>query len=146
MKRGLLVAPFFLASCSVTAFRPAQEMSNMEVSIRAAKEVNADTLAPELYRMSNEVGLQARQAYRLKNFKTAKKLADEARAYAERAEFEAIRNGAKRDLVPADPLADPSYAPVPLSTPVEGSAFDAPKPPGGAPTPAPAPGGVPNPP
>jgi hypothetical protein len=135
MKRGLLAAPFFLVSCSVTAFRPAQEMSNMEVSIRAAKEVNADTLAPELYRMSNEVGLQARQAYRLKNFKAAKKLADEARNYAERAEFEAIRNGAKRDLVPNDPLADPTYAPVPISTP----ATDAGVPP-------PPPGGVPNPP
>ncbi len=117
----------------------------MEVSIRAAKEVNADTLAPELYRMSNEVGLQARQAYRLKNFKAAKKLADEARNYAERAEFEAIRNGAKRDLVPSDPLSDPSYAPVPLSTPVEVGVPDAPKPPGEAPPPPPS-GGVPNPP
>jgi hypothetical protein len=92
----------------------------MEVSIRAAKEVNADTLAPELYRMANEVGLQARSAYRLKNFKKAKHLADEARAFAERAEFESIRNGAKRDVLPTDPLAEPSYAPVPIATPVEG--------------------------
>jgi hypothetical protein len=116
-KRGLILAPFFLISCSVTAIRPSQEMSNMEVSIRAAKEVNADTLAPELYRMANEVGQSARHEYRFKNFKIAKKLADEARSYAERAEFEAIKNGAKRETVPGDPLADPSYQPTPISTP-----------------------------
>jgi hypothetical protein len=103
-------------------------MSNMEVSIRSAKEVNADTLAPELYRMANEVGQQARQAYRFKNFKIAKKLADQARNYAERAEFEAVRNGAKRDVLPTDPLADPSYQPAPIPTPGEAG------------------GGVPNPP
>ncbi|MBS1959583.1 MAG: hypothetical protein JST80_08945 [Bdellovibrionales bacterium] len=84
-------------------------MSNMEVAIRAAKEVSADVLAPELFRMAQETSLKARREYRLKNFKDAKVFADQARTYAERSEFESIRNGGKREIVPTDPLAEPSY-------------------------------------
>jgi hypothetical protein len=89
----------------------------MEVSLRAALEVNADLLAPELYRLASETALSARREYRLKNFMEAKKYADLARGHAERAEFEAIRNGARREAVPADPLAEPSYAPEPIAAP-----------------------------
>jgi hypothetical protein len=124
---GLAIAPFFLifffgGACSVTAVRPAQEMSNMEVSIRAAKEVNADVLAPELFRSAQESSLLARREYRYKNFEAAKKYADQARVYAERAEFESLQNGARREAVPADPLSEPSYAPVPIGTPSGDSA------------------------
>ncbi len=117
IKRGLLLAPFFLLSCSVTAVRPAQEMSDMEVSLRAAKEVNADVLAPELYRMAVETGRLAHREYRYKNFESAKKLIDQARSYAEMAEFESLRNGAKREVLPTDPLAEPSYPPEVIGTP-----------------------------
>ena len=89
----------------------------MEVSLKAAKEVNADVLAPELYRRAQETALKARHEYRFKNFEIAKKYADQGRVYAERAEFEALRNGAKRDAVPTDPLAEPSYSPEPYATP-----------------------------
>ena len=89
----------------------------MEVSIRAAKEVNADVLAPELYRLSVERGQMARKEYRFKNFMQAKSLANEARTYAEKAEFESIRNGGKREALPQDPLSEPSYAPEPMATP-----------------------------
>lgn len=89
----------------------------MEVAIRAAKEVGADILAPELYRNSLEKGQQARKEYRFKNFMQAKELADQARAFAEKAEFESIRNGGKREAVPQDPLAEPSYSPEPAATP-----------------------------
>ena len=120
---GLAIAPiFFISSCSITAVRPSQEMSNMEVSLRAAKEVNADILAPELYRRAHEASLKARRDYRYKNFETAKKYADQARVYAERAEFEALRNGAKRESSPNDPLLEPSHAPEPIGTPAEGTA------------------------
>lgn len=116
--RGLVIAPFFLSiACSVTATRPSQEMSNMEVSLKAAKEVNADVLAPELYRTAQETGVVARREYRYKDFQAAKKHADEARSYAEQAEFESLRNGAKREALPTDPLAVPSYAPEPIGTP-----------------------------
>lgn len=105
----LLVIGVVSGGCSITAVRPTQEMSNMEVAIRAAKEVNADVLAPELYRLANETSLVARREYRYRNFQDAKKLADQARVYAEKAEFESIRNGGKREGVPEDPLAKPSY-------------------------------------
>ncbi len=103
----------------------------MEVAIKAAKEVGADVLAPELYRNALEHGQQARKEYRFKNFMHAKDLADQARVYAEKAEFESIRNGGKREAVPQDPLSDPSYAPEPLAP--------APSDHGNLPTPTPVP-------
>ncbi len=100
----------------------------MEVALKAAKEVSADTLAPELYRSALEKSLNARKEYRLKNFLNARKLADEARSIAEKAEYESIRSGAKREVTPEDPLAEPSYAPEPVSTPsVDGGTAPQPK-------------------
>ncbi|MBU6153892.1 MAG: hypothetical protein KGP28_06280 [Bdellovibrionales bacterium] len=137
MKRGLFLAPFFFIACSVTAVRPAQEMSDMEVGIKAAAEVSADLLAPELFRLATETALRARREYRLKNFLDAKRLAEAARGHAERAEFEALRNGAKRDSIPADPLAEPSYAPEPVAEPTPISGDSSPKnPEGEAPPPS----------
>ena len=134
---GLAIAPIFFAlGCSITAVSPAQEMSNMEVSLKAAKEVNADVLAPELYRSAQEIGSRARREYRYKNFEASKKYADQARSYAERAEFEALRNGAKREAVPTDPLSEPSTAPQ-----GGGTAEGMPNPPPSAPAGA-APGGA----
>ena len=89
----------------------------MDVAIRSAKEVNADVLAPELYRLAIESSLSAKREYRFKNFLDAKKHADQARTYAEQAEFESIRNGGKREQLPQDPLAEPSYAPEVTGTP-----------------------------
>lgn len=103
----------------------------METSIKAAKEVNADVLAPELFRSASELSLRAHREYRFKNFQAAKKLADQARIFAERAEFESLRNGAKREVVPSDPLSEPSYAPEPIGTP-SGDAPTGSPPPGGA--------------
>ncbi len=103
--------------CSITAVRPSQEMSNMDVAIRAAKEVNADVLAPELYRSAIEKSTSAKREYRFKNFTEAKAYANQARRFAEQAEFESIRNGGRREALPSDPLAEPSYAVEPIATP-----------------------------
>ena len=118
-KQGVFVwiLSVLLCSCSVTAVRPSQEMSNMDLAIKAAKEVGADNLAPELYRFAQERGQEARKEYRFKNFSRAKELADQARIFAEKAEFESIRNGGKREALPQDPLSDPSYAPEPVAPP-----------------------------
>jgi hypothetical protein len=113
---GVLSA-FLLASCSIFAVRPAQEMSNMDVAIRAAKEVNADLLAPEMYRGALEKSLLAKKEYRFKNFLNARNLANEARDLAEKAEYQSIRNGAKREVAPEDPMAEPSYPPEATATP-----------------------------
>lgn len=115
MIRGFKI--IFLAGCvslgacsSIWETRPSQEMLNMEVAIRAAKEVSGDVLAPELYRLSTETALSARREYRLKNFKEAKEFANQSRIYAEKAEFESIRNGGSREAIPQDPLSDPNAA------------------------------------
>lgn len=103
-----LLTILFATGCAVFAVRPTQEITNMEVAIRAAKEVSADQLAPDLYRMAVENGIRARREFRLRNYKIAKELADSARVYAEKAEFESIKSGGKRESVPVDPLAEPT--------------------------------------
>lgn len=88
-------------------------MSDTGAALRAAKEVQADTLAPELYRQANEWFLKARREYKFKNFKDAKDNAAKARKFAEQAEFEAIKNGGNRtDIAPPD-LAAPAPEPTP---------------------------------
>ncbi len=89
----------------------------MDIAIKAAKEVGADLLSPELYRNALEKGILARKEYRFKNFANARTIAEQARVLAERAEYESIRNGGKRDIMPQDPLAEPSYPSEPISTP-----------------------------
>src|SRR5271170_1694147 len=100
-------------SCALTATRPVQEMSDTTAALRAAKEVQADTLAPELYRQANEWFLKARREYKFKNFLFAQEYAGKARKFAEQAEFEAIKNGGNRtDIAPPD-LAAPAPQPEP---------------------------------
>lgn len=94
-------------------------MSDTAVAIQAAKEVKADSLAPELYRQANEWFFLASQDYRLKNFHEARKHVEKARIFAERAEFEAIRNGAVRSETPPDPLAQEAEEPARKSSPDE---------------------------
>ena len=54
---------------------------------------------------------------RVKVFDRARQNALQSRQFAENAEFEALRNGAKREVAPADPLAKPSYAPEQVMVP-----------------------------
>jgi hypothetical protein len=123
-------------------------MSDTSSAIRAAREVQADTLAPELYRQANEWFFKAKNEYKLKNFSEAREYADKARRYAENAEFEAIRGGGNRtEAVTTDPLAsgvnNPSPeapiaapSPPPYEYPVpQGSMSDPTLNPGTAPTP-----------
>ena len=93
--------------CSTLATRPTQEMSYTSSALKSAKEVQADVLAPELYRQANEWFMKARSEFRFKNFDLALKYAKKSRNYAEEAEFEAIRAGATRN---DSPIADPMSA------------------------------------
>lgn len=120
--------------CSLFAVRPVQEMSDTSAAIRAAHEVNADTLAPELYRQANEWFFKAKNEYKLKNFSLAEEYALKARRYAEQAEFESIRNGGIRsEMRLPDPLSDsagmqPEVPPPPPSEGAGGSEpYDYPK-------------------
>src|SRR5690348_10262313 len=74
-----------LLGCSIFARRPVQEMSETGAAIRAAKEVQADTLAPEFFRQANEWFFRAKHEYKFKNFHLAKEYADKARMFAEKA-------------------------------------------------------------
>jgi hypothetical protein len=96
-----------------------QDMSDTEAALRAAKEVQADTLAPELYRQATEWWFNARKEYRFKNFALAQEDALKARRFAEQAEFEALRNGGNRtDVAPVDQAIQvPSSQPTGASTP-----------------------------
>lgn len=127
-------------SCSILATRPVQEMSDTAAAIRAAREVQADTLAPELYRQSTEWFFRAKNEYKLKNFKQSKDYSEKARIYAEEAEFEAIRNGGSRsENATPDPLANLSPDGAGISEPPAPPAM-APK---SEPYPYPTPSGTP---
>ncbi|HTL12278.1 MAG TPA: hypothetical protein VL588_07310 [Bdellovibrionota bacterium] len=82
-------------------------MSDTTAAIRAAREVQAPTLAPELFRQSQEWFLKARQAYHLKEFKEATEYAEKARYFAEQAELEAVRSGASRESINVPPPPPP---------------------------------------
>jgi hypothetical protein len=121
------------SACAVLVMRPVQDMSDTQSAIRAAREVQADTLAPELFRNATEWFFRARQEYKFKNFQLAKEYSDKARFFAEQAEFEAIRNGGNRtDSGPSDPIVSsggggggpsepskPEAYPTPTGTPIE---------------------------
>jgi hypothetical protein len=86
----------FGAGCSLLATRPVQEMSLAASALRAAHEVQADTLAPGFFRQASDWFEQAKIEYRFKNFDLAKKYADQSRVLAEKAELGALLKGAVR--------------------------------------------------
>lgn len=111
-----------LFSCALAVTRPVQEMSDTAAALKAAKEVGADTLAPELYRRAVEAYFRARNEYQMKNFSITKEYAAKAKRLAEDAEFEALRLGASRSSVapaeePPKPPAEPYAYPTPTGTP-----------------------------
>jgi hypothetical protein len=121
---GIAVLALLFSGCSIFATRPVQEMSDTSAALKAAREVQADTLAPELYRQAQEWFYKAKHEYQLKQFHRAAEYAEKARKYAEQAEFHAIRNGANRaDLSPPEaPPAAPADAyqyPTPTGTPAD---------------------------
>lgn len=99
--------------CSVFATRPVQLMSDTASALRAAKEVQADTLSPDLFRQANEWFVKARNEYKFKNFALAEQYAKKAKRYAEDAEFDSIRGGGNRsDSVAEQPETAPSPSPT----------------------------------
>lgn len=71
-------------------------MSDTAAAIHAAREVQADVLAPELFRQSSELFFKARQEYKFKYYDKAKEHALLARKFAEQAELDALVNGGSR--------------------------------------------------
>lgn len=116
-------------------------MSDTAAALRAAREAQADTLSPELYREANDWWLKARQEYKFKNFGLAEEFAEKARVSAEQAEYNAIKQGAARiDIsAPDEPEpslpANPDAYETPTGRPVE--SFTNPDPSGSNPSPKP---------
>ena len=106
---GASVLLLALTSCSVVASRPLQEMTNADLAIKAAKEVNADTLSPNYYRKAVDLYAKAKHEYGLKNFYQAKKLANAARKFAEQSEFISYKAGGATPEIAAD-LVSPEGA------------------------------------
>lgn len=98
-----------LGGCSLFHDRPIQLMSETAAALKAAREVSADSLAPEKFRLANEAYFRAQNEYRLKNFAVAEKYAKRARRLAEESEFDALRQGSSRtSLLPPDvPVGPP---------------------------------------
>jgi hypothetical protein len=124
----LILISLFFQSCSLFTTRPVQDMSQTSAALRAAKEVQADVLAPELFRQASDYFFKAKREYKFKNFNFATVYAQKARRLAEEAEFEAMRNGGNRSgeqitdplaNQPADSMNTPGAVPTPEGTPVE---------------------------
>lgn len=97
------------AGCSLFHDRPIQLMSDTSAALKAAREVSADSLAPEKYRLANEAFFRAQNEYRLKNFEIAESHAKRAKRLAEEAEFDSLRQGSARAslLPPEVPVGPP---------------------------------------
>jgi hypothetical protein len=91
-------------------------MSDTQAAVKAAREVQADILAPELFRQANEWFSKARQEYRYKDFEKTLEYAELARTLAEKAELEAIKNGGTRGGTTEMPPPEPQ-PPLPAEAP-----------------------------
>ncbi len=80
-----------VSACGLTTTRPKLEMSLAAAAYLAAKEAKADTLAPNIFRKSEEYYLRAKSSYRRKYFNKAKQYAILSKRFAEQAEYEAVR-------------------------------------------------------
>jgi hypothetical protein len=114
-----------LSSCSLFKTRPVQEMSDTAAAMKAAKDAQADIIAPVLYREANEWWQQAKTEYKYKNFEEAEEYAIKARKLAEQAEFEVLKNPGQHDAPPPEATTPPEPAstsypyPSPTGTPYE---------------------------
>lgn len=113
---SLLGLSLSLVACSIVKDRPVQLMSDTAAALKAAREVSADTLAPEKYRQATEAFLRAQNEYRFKNFLIAEDFALRAKKWAEESEFLALNQGSSRNSllppdVPMGPPAPSSYEP-----------------------------------
>lgn len=87
----LLLFGSIINSCGLTTQRPKLEMRMAAAAFVAAKEANAESLAPNLFRKAETYYLKARSSYRRKYFNKAKQYAVLSKKFSEEAEFKAIK-------------------------------------------------------
>ncbi len=139
MIRALLTTLLLLGigtGCTLFATRPVQEMADAASALKAAREVQADIISPDLYRRASEIFFRARREYKFKNFYDARDLANQARKLAEEAELDAQMGGATRQ--DASSYGDPFLESPATAAPKPSAAKTAPPAPA-APYPYPTP-------
>lgn len=92
--------------CSIMAKRPTQAYSDARAALLAAREVKAESLAPELFRQAQEWMEKGESEYQFKNFDEARRAFDVSRFFAEKAEFEVLVNGGTRTSIAPPPQFD----------------------------------------
>ena len=91
MKGFFLIFLLCVSACGLTTTRPKLEMSMAQAAFLAAKNAQADTKAPGLYRKAEYFYLKAKSAYKRKYFNKAQEFAVLSKKYSERAEYVAVR-------------------------------------------------------
>lgn len=89
MTRNIVLLSFILLVGCVS--RPVEEMSLAEVAVKAAQKSKADTYSPDFFRKAENYFLRARQDYKDGYFDSSRKYAVEARVFAEKAEYDALK-------------------------------------------------------
>lgn len=96
----LITTSLLTTGCGVLATRPARHLGYAEAAYIAAQKANAETNFPQEFQLARETLFRARAAYRLKNFKRARKLAVRARLLSEEAEFKSTFKDVDPSLIP----------------------------------------------
>lgn len=94
----ILSSLIILGACGLTTTRPKLDMSLAQAAFIAAKQANAQTLAPGLYRKAEFYYLKAKSSYKRKYFNKAKQYAILSKKFAEKAEFISIRKTTLENL------------------------------------------------
>lgn len=87
-----------LSACGLATTRPKLEMRMAQSAFVAAKQAEAQTLAPGLYRKAEFYYLKAKSSYKRKYFNKAKQYAVLSKKFAEKAEYISIRKKALENL------------------------------------------------
>ncbi len=80
-----------MVGCGLTAKRPTLELALAAAAFTAAQEAQANVKAPNIFRKAEIYFLKAKSSYRRKYFNKAKQYALLSKKYAERAEYESVK-------------------------------------------------------
>ncbi len=95
---SILILVITFGACGLTTTRPKLEMRMAQSAFVAAKEANAQTLAPGLYRKAEYYYLKAKSSYKRKYFNKAKQYAILSQKFSEKAEYVSIRKKALENI------------------------------------------------
>lgn len=87
-----------ISACGLTTTRPKFEMAMAQTAFLAAREANAQTLAPGFFRKAEFYYLKAKSSYKRKSFNKAQQYATLSQKFSEKAEAVAIRKKALENL------------------------------------------------